>query len=209
MFHWLWPVPCTGCGSPGSRWCDACRPAAWQRPRSRSEGVDAVFTLARYGSPLGQAVRRAKIDGDRTRAVHIARLFGHELLQVFPRARPDAILPAPSSRSALRRRGFSLAALLAREAGRSLGVPVLPVLTSRATGRLAKLGAQERRLALRGRIRARTLVPGTVLLVDDVLTTGATAEAAATELLGGATDRVLLATTVAVTELPSPTFGDR
>lgn len=201
MLAWLWPEVCPGCSDEGGL-CEACRPGGWHRPRPRSEGIEQVASLVRYTHPLGQALRRAKVEGDKARIDLLAALWARHLPELVRSLEVVALVPAPSTRSALGRRGFSAASILARAASRTLGVPVVDALARSGRGRLAGHGAADRRRLLRGTVRSRRLVAGVVLLVDDVLTTGATAEAAAGELLGGATDRVLLATFAAVDDRP-------
>lgn len=204
MFSWLWPIPCIGCGTPGARWCPTCCPGPWLRPAPRSEGISHVFSLTRYDSPAGHALKTAKVQGDRATIQRFARTLARRIDEVLPAGIIDAVVPAPSTRSARSRRGFSTAAVLAGPVARALRAPVRSVLRTTATTRLAKLDARQRRQALRGRIRAHGLVAGTVVLLDDVVTSGATAEAAAMELLGGTTDRVLLVTCCAVDDLTAP-----
>lgn len=201
MFTWLWPIPCIGCGAIGARWCPSCRPGPWLRPAPRSDGITAVFSLSRYDSAAGHALKTAKVDGDRATIQLFAKTLAERLHEVLPADRIDAVVPAPSTRSARSRRGFSTAAVLAGPVARALRAPIRPVLRTTATTRLAKLDAKQRRAALRGRIRADALVPGTVVLLDDVVTSGATAEAAAMELLGGSTTQILLVTCCAVADL--------
>ena len=73
-------------------------------------------------------------------------------------------------------RGFDQAETLARGLGRTSGLPVRPLLKrTRETAPQARRGGSERRAALHGAFRSRGDVPATVVLVDDVLTSGATA----------------------------------
>lgn len=87
----------------------------------------------------------------------------------------DAVVPVPLHRSRLRRRGFNQAALLARGVARRINAPVSDTLEAvRRTQDQVDLSAEERRANVEGAYTARARVRGTILLVDDVFTTGAT-----------------------------------
>jgi ComF family protein len=93
---------------------------------------------------------------------------------------PDvaALVPVPLARARRRERGFNQAALLAERLGAALGVPVRARWLARvqATQPQTELGAAERRANVRGAFAADAAVAGRhVIVVDDVLTTGATA----------------------------------
>ena len=100
-----------------------------------------------------------------------------------PRSR--LVAPIPLHRSRLRERGFDQAALLARAAARRFGLPCADLLVrTRPTKAQVGLDRTRREANVRGAFRARVAAPGArVCLVDDVLTTGATAADAARALL--------------------------
>jgi predicted amidophosphoribosyltransferase len=113
-----------------------------------------------------------------------------------PGAEGIALTPVPASRRAMRARGYDPVRLLLRAADPP--VPILPGL--RVVGRTrdqAGLAAWEREGNLRGAMRGRSSLAGRrVLLVDDVLTTGATlreAARAATEAGGAVAGAIVLA----------------
>ena len=97
----------------------------------------------------------------------------------------DAVVPVPLHRSRLRKRGFNQAKLLARGVARKINAPVSDTLeVVRSTRDQVELSAAERRANVAGAYAARTRVAGSILLVDDVFTTGATMSACAGALLG-------------------------
>lgn len=203
MLDWLWPIPCVGCGETGAPWCADCAPGSVVRPPVPGGWLEAAFAVDRYDRPVGQALKHAKVSGDRTATVRLAALFAARMAPALAGSGIHAVVPAPSTWRSRAHRGFATAPLLAAGLAGALRVPVRDVLRTGAGTRMATLGASGRRAALAGRITSRELVPGRVLLVDDVITSGATAEACAVELLGGASDAVLLATLCAVPPRPT------
>ena len=119
---------------------------------------------------------RAAIDDERIRHHHF-----------------DVIVPVPLHRARERERGFNQAALLARRIGRRLAVPTRPrwLARIRPTRPQSELSAGERRANVRGAFRASRRVAGRhVLVVDDILTTGATVDACARALRDAGAQRV-------------------
>lgn len=110
-------------------------------------------------------------------------------------AEAEVVTWVPLSRRRLAERGFDQARLLARSAGRRLELPVTRLLVRTSdVGPQARRGREERLAAMLGRFRAVGTPPERVLLVDDVLTTGATAAACAEALLAAGAGRVDLLT---------------
>jgi ComF family protein len=112
-----------------------------------------------------------------------------------------AVIPIPLSPGRLRERGFNQAELIARAVAREMGLPLRRRVLKKTKERppQAGLSAAARRANARSAYRARlprALRGKPLLLVDDVLTTGATAESAARALLvagAGAVDVLTLA----------------
>ena len=129
---------------------------------------------------------RALLLGFKERArLGAARPLGAALARAAARWQPGALVPVPSSAAAVRDRGFDHALRLARVAGAALGVPVVPALqVVRRTADSAGLSATARAANLSGAFAVDpSVVPGLlglrVVLVDDMVTTGASlAEAA-------------------------------
>ena len=165
--------------------CQRCllSPPPWQR-------AQAAF---RYGFPLDRLLPRFKFHGDLAAGALLATLLQWSL---DPARRPQALLPVPLHHSRLRQRGFDQALELARALSRESGVPLMSrrLWRRRRTSAQTELGALARRRNVLG---AFALAPGPplpahVALVDDVLTTGATAGECTQLLLSAGVQRVEL-----------------
>ncbi len=157
------------------------------------EGVEGAWVLGRFHSPLGHAVQAAKDHSDLHLAREIAGLFARRMGHATAWSGFDVIVPAPSTPWSRFRRGFALAAVMAEALGQSAGLPVAHVM-ARAQGRRQQgLDAAERKLNLAGKIRCESVPGQRVLLVDDVITTGSTADACVRELLGAGAREVWVA----------------
>jgi predicted amidophosphoribosyltransferase len=208
------PRTCAGCGVPGAVLCRSC--AAWlavpqvAAPRRVPWGFPPTVAAGRYEGPIRPEVVAFK---DRGRA-ELAGPLGTALalavgaLVAVVDAGPVVLVPVPSSRAALRSRGRDhVRELAARAAGelRAAGVAadVARVLVRRGRVRdSAGLAAHERRVNLAGSFGVRGRLPaGLLVVVDDVVTSGATLTEAAGALSGArpAGGRPVLAAVVAAT----------
>jgi predicted amidophosphoribosyltransferase len=184
------PLECGGCGAPSTRWCDACAAelsVAAEHPHVVNPRVDPhvpVFALGRYAGARRQAILALKEHGRGDLVAPLARALAvgvHRLLMWGMVETPLVIVPAPTRRSAARRRGGDPVTRLARVAvAGHPDVTVVQALRMKALARDSvglRSSARERNIA--GRVlvcgpRARATV-SEVLVVDDVVTTGATA----------------------------------
>jgi len=198
---------------PGPR-CPRCgRPLGEGSGTARACGTcgdwpDGLISAARfpfaYRRPVSGMIRRMKYQG----VARMADWMAGEMHKAAERELPggyDVIVPVPMHVRRLRQRGANHAAAIAQALALCSGVPCVPALQRwRDTPQQARLSAFERRKNLDGAFRACQDVRGQrVLLVDDVVTTGATALACARALraagaadvqflaLAGAIDRVL------------------
>ncbi len=195
MIEWIWPSCCAACGqSHRGRLCDDCLPIAPHRaPVPNETMLRGVYCLTGYNAPLAQAVRRAKYQHDLGLMRTLGDAFAERMAPALSGSKLDAIVPVPSPWTRVLQRGFSPAMVLGHRLSLRTGIPVVNALRIKPGQRQATLNRSGRRKNLVGRVRSRCGVPGSVLLIDDVLTTGATASAATQELLGYDTQAVWLA----------------
>lgn len=169
---------CPRCAEPLARAEPACGPCL-QRPPPFA----AAFAGFRYAWPLDGLITRFKFGGDLAAGRALALLLAERVRAASP-ARPDLLVPVPLHDDRLRRRGHDQALELARDLGRALALPVAHDLLrrTRATAAQTELDAAARRRNVRGAFqvrsralaRARTAGHRRLVLVDDVMTTGAT-----------------------------------
>ena len=147
--------------------------------RKLPEGIDYVHAAYPYEGPVRQLVHRLKYDGIRSAHIPLARP-----MVFLPSGEEEIIVPVPTDPARLRRRGYNQAELLARHVGKELGMEVVLALYRREKRRpQTGLNAQERKKNLLGCMEATDAVNGRrVLLIDDVYTTGSTAQEAARAL---------------------------
>jgi ComF family protein len=153
-----------------------------------------AVAAGRYAGLVRELVHRFKFGGRTDLAWPLARRMADRLRRAPWSGGLDAIVPVPMRRlKLLFGRGYNPAELLAHRLARELRLPARRWLTQiRATPSQTSLTGTERRRNPAGAYRARR-ARGTVLLVDDVLTTGATAGECARALLEGGAGRVYLA----------------
>lgn len=201
------PRDCAGCRAPGSTLCRACRDALratpWEhRPTPSPPGLPPVVAAAPYGGVV-RAVLLAHKERGRTT---LAGPLGAALAGAAAVFGPSVVLvPVPSAPSAVRARGHDHARRLAAEAARRCGVRTAPLLVGvRAVADQSGLDAGTRVANLSGALGVRRSVRGLrVVVVDDVVTTGATLAEAARALRAGGAD-VLGAAVVAATLRRAP-----
>jgi predicted amidophosphoribosyltransferase len=178
------PLECGGCGAPSTRWCDACAQALAVRadqPLLITPRLDPgvpVFSLGRHAGVRRAAIIALKERGRSELARPLGAALGMGLRQLIAWGiveTPLTLVPGPTRRSAARRRGGDPVTRMALTAS-APGVVVVQALRMRAFTRdSVGLSAGARQANIAGRVRMCRPVTGEVVLVDDVVTTGATA----------------------------------
>ncbi|MCB9496953.1 MAG: ComF family protein [Fibrobacteria bacterium] len=194
----LAPRVCAGCGGLArdrAALCTVCRDDGFRAPLVRPDAVEGISEIL-AGTLLEGGARHLihdlKYRGSKVAAFDLAEWIAR---LAPPETGPEVVLvPVPLTAARRRERGYNQAELLARELSKRWGIRVEPAFLSRKTfrGSQTRRGGEDRRRAL-----AATFVPGPrfsassiPVLVDDVLTTGATLSACAAACLHGGVDRV-------------------
>jgi len=201
----LYPPHCVACGNMGAWLCAQCaeaipllkppmcqrcgrplaRPGLCPTCRSRPSHLTGIRSVAPHSPPLLEAVHALKYEGLRA----LAESLGEVLAQHWRRAPlpVDVIVPVPLHDRRRRQRGYNQSALLARELGRRVELPLQERSLTRERNTRAQVGLSpgERWANVRGAFQccSSDVRGARVLLFDDVMTTGATLEACASPLL--------------------------
>lgn len=186
---------CALCGGLNDTTLEVCHECA-QTPRPWQCGVTAFP----YQGAAGDLVRDYKYNRATAFAPYFAHAIAREWRNAKPLVRPDCIIPIPLHWTRRLRRGFNQAQLVAHFLANDLGIPCSTSLRrKRQTGHQARLDAEARLRNLRRAFdvpeRLKHLVDNrTVLLLDDVFTTGATLDAASQVLLDAGAREIAVAT---------------
>jgi competence protein ComFC len=211
-FDWLYPPRCAGCGKAGKRWCDHCMasvqvitppvcPICGEKQSAdqvcarcalSAHSYVAVRSWAAYAGPLRKAIQRLKYHRD----VAVGEILSRPMLACLKNLgwSFDMIVPVPVSLARLAERGYNQVSLLARPIALGLERPYyyLALKKERETRSQVGLPAKERQVNVQGAFGAdRKVVKGkTVLVIDDIATTGSTLEECARALVKAGADQV-------------------
>lgn len=171
---------CLKCGrgiSGDEKYCKDCRERKHDFLRGRC--------LYEYSS-AAHSIYRFKYGGRREYAAYYGEQIGEYFGDFIKRAAPDALVPIPIHKKRYAKRGYNQAQLLADEISRAVGVPVLPDLLKRTrnTIPLKLLSPEERQKNLKNAfiVSKNSVELKTIILIDDIYTTGATMDEASRTL---------------------------
>jgi predicted amidophosphoribosyltransferase len=167
----IFDTRCVGCGGWGTVACDRCVHQWTAEPRrtATARGVPLV-ALGNYRGGLRSVILAAKHRG----AHAIIRRFGAPLRAAIRPFDDALVIPMPSSRSGFRARGYGLSVVMAR----STGLPIADCLVLDDAGSQRGRHRDERRVRAMHLAARRPPVGTRVVIVDDVVTTGASVDAA-------------------------------
>ncbi|MEO6206279.1 MAG: phosphoribosyltransferase family protein [Mycobacteriales bacterium] len=213
------PQQCAGCGISATRWCAICadhlaaaarHPLGRCRPTPAPPGFPPCAAAADYAGPVQAALLAHKERGRLDLVRALAPLLAAAVACLEPSGVRLLLVPVPSRRSVVRARGQDHARRLAERTAlllraRGLDTSVARALTpARALADQSGLASGARAANLAGALRATPLAPHVqVVVVDDVVTSGATL-AEATRALRAAGVPILGAATVAATRRTAP-----
>lgn len=191
--RWIEGPRCMICGKPIPRADEECCPDC-SREKRAFDGGTGVFP---YRNCIRRAVLDLKNNGKKENAAFLGACMAVSVRPLLSYWQPRCVVPIPLEPKKLRSRGYNQAELLADEVGRFLQLPVKKDLLYR------KNGSQEQKTLRRFARKRNTQgvfcvrrggVPESILLVDDIYTTGNTLDAAARELKRAGAGKVYFVT---------------
>jgi ComF family protein len=165
----LFPERCVGCSRFTCLLCNECKVEWSGKFVNVIEGL-SLISSALYSSNISRIVLRAKENYDSRARTILARAIATHIVEA------STLIPIPSSKSAIRRRGYDHALLLAQEVSRLTGSRVWPgLLVNRRIKDQTLLGHTQRFANLAGAysLRGGNYFPQSVVLIDDLVTSGA------------------------------------
>ena len=184
LLDFLFPKKCLGCGTDGSLFCRDCfKKIEYANPafvRLAGSPLSGIITVAKFKNPLKDAIHILKYEKVRELAEILSKLLIDELKKPGNEFLLDWIfVPVPLSNLKEKERGFNQLALLLYEVNKKRPIKILTncLTKSKNTRPQMQLKKEERLKNLRGAfvIRNKNAVSGkNIVLVDDVMTTGAT-----------------------------------
>ena len=158
---------------------------------------DCGRALFSYKS-VSDSIARFKYRGRREYAAYYAACMAETFADFIGACRADALIPVPLHKSRLRARGYNQAQVLAEELSALTGIPIFSDLIERVekTAPMKDLSAAERQNNLKRafKIRRNDVKLNTIIIIDDIYTTGSTIDAVSRELKKAGVERIYFMT---------------
>lgn len=194
ILDFIAPEACLECGSEGLIWCDNCRlqhealPSRCFLCHSITENhkvcvkcrkntkLNIAYVYGEYKDINQQLIRAFKFDCKRHVGLRIARSMA-SILPYYPPSEEVYFVPVPTIPSHIRQRGFDQTVILAKELSKQTGLKTKDIL--RRSSNIHQVGSNSslRKQQIKGAFKYKSVrgdIPNHVILVDDVVTTGAT-----------------------------------
>jgi len=213
VIDWVYPPRCAGCGKLGVRWCVDCQAKVKVIPQNNicplcgipqpgpvlcqeCIAYQPVYTAVRswgwYEGTLRSAIHRLKYHSDMGVSEELAKPLTHLLLDLNWQV--ELVTAVPLSQKRRRERGYNQSALLARWLGLTTGIHFQESVIDRTRDTNSQVGlhAHQRRQNVMGAFTARPQIAAgkSILILDDVTTTGATMQACAQALQAAGASRI-------------------
>jgi len=174
------PHDCLACQAEGSLLCKACLDSLPPTPIKQLAGSDleTVQSATVYGAVAKDLIWKLKSSG----AQEAAKIMASRMSKLLPPSQRGLIVPVPTASSRVRRRGYDQSHLIAKALSRQTRLPYLNCLKRQGQAHQVGASREQRKSQLNNafRIKSPQLIKNAhIILVDDVVTTGATLESAA------------------------------
>lgn len=175
----IWTVEpvCKKCGKPirneRVEYCSDCK----RRLEKKECWYDAGRSVWLHKKPVTESIYQFKFHNRRVYGEYYAKEMARQYGGFIQKCGAEILIPIPMERRKRRKRGYNQAEILAVELGKITGIPVENrLIRKRKTASQKRLSRHEREINLRGSfsVERKTKLPETVLLIDDIYTTGNT-----------------------------------
>lgn len=205
LFDLLFPPRCVFCGciiAPGTKICNSCAHKVVPVKTVRRMNLPAVgknipcAVLYPYAGSVRESILRFKFEGEKRNANYYAERLATQILEQFRGSAFDFVTSVPLSDKRKKERGYNQSELIARRISEQLGVPYAECLSKTAdNAEQHRLKRNERKANVKGAYQVSdTGIPGRrILMVDDIMTTGATLSECASVLYKAGAESVFCA----------------
>ncbi len=195
ILNWLFPAVCAACGREGAWLCPNEMQELLDTPPPTHEpipGLDQVVVAYAYDQAhLAAFIQKLKYNFWTASASTIDGLFRGRA-EIIQDVRADCLVPVPLHPARMRYRGFNQSQLIAQSLSQLTNLPIRPLLRrTRNTAAQARQAPERRRTNVRDAFASVGRPPKRIILVDDVITTGATLAACASTLRAAGAEQII------------------